>query len=123
VELAGLVSDRDFRRRTREVTEHGIQLEASGLEDLVGWATQHAVAALLRGCPSGSAEAAKVVNRILEPNGWSALREELLAGLEVLFDPRVERYWQLTAIINGLAPFPTYAPAFEWLIAALRAHE
>jgi len=123
VELAGLVSDRDFRRRTRMVTEHGIQLQASGLEDLADWATQHAVAALLRGCPPGSAEAAEVVNRILEPNGWSARREELLAGLEVLFDPRIDRYWQLTAIINGLPPFPTYAPAFEWLIAALRTHE
>jgi len=123
VELAELVRDRDFRRRTRQVTEYGIQLESNGLEDLAGWATQNAVAALLRGCPPGSAEAAKVVNRILEPNGWSARREELLAGLEMLGDPRMERYWQLTAIINGLPPFPTYAPAFEWLIAALRAHQ
>jgi DNA-binding transcriptional MerR regulator len=120
-ELAGLVSDPDFRRRTRQVTEHGIQLQASGLEDLADWATQHAVAALLRGCPPDSAEAATVVNRILEPNGWSARREELLADLELLFEPRIERYWQLTAIINGLPPFPTYAPAFEWLISALRA--
>ena len=120
MELAGLVSDRDFRRRTRQVMERGIQLQASGLDDLVDWATQHAVAALLRGCLPGSAEAAKVVNRILEPNEWSARREELLASLEVLFDPRIERYWQLTAIINGLPPFPTYAPALEWLIAALR---
>ena len=63
VELAGLVSDRDFRQRTRQVTEHGIQLQASGLEDLAGWATQHAVAALLRRCPPGSAEAATVVSQ------------------------------------------------------------
>ena len=49
MELAGLVSDRDFRRRIRQVTEHGIQLQASGLEDLPDWAMQHAVAALLRG--------------------------------------------------------------------------
>jgi DNA-binding transcriptional MerR regulator len=72
VELAGLVSDRDFRRRTRIVTEHGIQLQASGLEDLADWAAQHAVAALLRGCPPGSAEAAEVVNRILQilARGW-----------------------------------------------------
>jgi len=123
VELAELVSDRDFRRRTRQVTEYGIQLQASGLEDLAGWATQHALAALLRGCMPDSADAAKVVDRILEPYGWSARREELLAGLEMLSDPRMERYWQLTAIINGLPPFPTYAPAFEWLIAALRAHD
>jgi DNA-binding transcriptional MerR regulator len=123
VELAGLISDQDFRQRTRQVTEYGIQLEGSGLEDLAGWATQHAVAALLRGCPPGSAEAGTVVNRIFEPNGWIARREELLAGLEMLFDPRIERYWELTAIIKGLPPFPTYAPVFEWLIAALRADE
>ena len=123
VELAELVGDLDFRRRTRQVTEYGNQLQANGLEDLAGWATQHAVAALLRGCPPDSAEAAKVVNRILEPYGWSARRDELLAGLEILSEPRMERYWQLTAIINGLPPFPTYTPAFEWLIAALRAHE
>jgi len=123
VELGGLVGDQDFRRRARQVTEYGIRLEGSGLEDLAGWATQHAVAALLRGCPPGSAEAAKVVNRILEPNGWDARRGELVAGLQLLFDPKVERYWQLTAIINGLPPFPTYAPAFEWLIAALHARE
>jgi hypothetical protein len=64
-----------------------------------------------------------VVSRILEPNGWNARGEELLAGLEILFDPRIERYWQLTAIINGLPPFPTHTPAVEWLIAALRAHK
>jgi DNA-binding transcriptional MerR regulator len=122
VELAGLVSDRDFRRRTRQVAEFGIQLQArDGLEDLVDWATQHAVAALLRGCPPDSAEATTVVNRILEPNGWDARREELLAGLERVSEPRIERYWQLTAIINGLPPFPTSAPALEWLIVALRA--
>ena len=28
-------------------------------------------------------------------------REELIAGLEVTTDPRIERYWQLTATING----------------------
>jgi hypothetical protein len=74
VELAGLVTDRDFRRRTRQVTEYGIQLQANALEDLAGWATQHAVAALLRRCPPYSADAAKVVNRIMEPYGWRVAR-------------------------------------------------
>ena len=37
VKLAGLVSDPDFRRRVRQVTEYGIQLQVSGLEDLAGW--------------------------------------------------------------------------------------
>ena len=34
---------------------------------------------------------------------------------------RAERYWQLLAIINGWPPVPTTVPAWEWLIAALRA--
>ena len=36
-------------------------------------------------------------------------------------DARAERYWQLLAIINGWPPVPTTVPAWEWLIAALRA--
>ena len=36
-------------------------------------------------------------------------------------DPKAERYWQLLAIINGWPPVPTTVPAWEWLIAALRA--
>ena len=47
----------------------------------------------------------------------------LLLQLDRLSCVSIKPGWQLTAIINGLPPFPTYAPAFEWLIAALRAHE
>jgi hypothetical protein len=55
---------------------------------------------------------------------WGSLRrEELLAALELVTDRRIDRYAQLTAIINGWPPFPSYTPAMEWLIAALRAHQ
>jgi hypothetical protein len=55
--------------------------------------------------PPDSAEAAQVLNRILEPapEMHPADREELIAGLEVTTDSRIERYWQLTATINGAA--------------------
>jgi hypothetical protein len=46
------------------------------------------------------------------------LREQLEAGT----DARAERYWQLLGIINGWPPFQPHVPAFEWMIAALRAH-
>ena len=36
---------------------------------------------------------------------------------------RIDRYAELTAIINRWPPFPSYTPAMEWLIAALRAHQ
>ena len=40
--------------------------------------------------------------------GAPAGREEFLAGLEVGTDRRIDRYWQLKAIINGWPPFPSY---------------
>ena len=63
-----------------------------------------------------------MVDRILAGTAGSKHRAELLTQLEIVTDPRIERYWQLTAIINGWPPFPSPMPAFEWLIAALRAH-
>ena len=126
MELAGLVGD----RRLPAADPAGDRVLAfSCRPGRAGrtWPTgppQHAVAALLRGCPPGSAEAAEVVNRILEPDWWKRAsgREELLAGLEVLSDPPIKRYWQLTAIINGLPPFPSHMPGDLWLLAALRAY-
>ena len=126
VEIAELVSDPDFRQRIRQVTGISMQIDArDGLQDWLSWAHENAVAAVLRGCPPDSAEAAQVVNRILEPAaGVHPLpREEYLAGLEVVTDPRIDRYWQLTATINGWPPFPSHMPGDLWLLAALRAHE
>jgi hypothetical protein len=41
---------------------------------------------------------------------------------EMFTDARVERYWQLLAILNGQPVPPSVVPAFDWLIAALRAN-
>ncbi|MFD3520662.1 TIGR03086 family metal-binding protein [Streptomyces sp. NPDC058653] len=46
----------------------------------------------------------------------------LLAQLEMASDPGVERYWQLTCLINGLPVRPGLAAAGEWLMTALRAN-
>jgi hypothetical protein len=69
-----------------------------------------------------SAEGAEVLNGILAGTAGDQRRPELLAELEAGTNPRAERYWQLLGIINGWPPFPAHVPAFEWLIAALRAH-
>jgi DNA-binding transcriptional MerR regulator len=124
VELAEMVGDRDFRQRIRQVTDYGMQLQASDeLQQWVGWAQENAVAAVLRRCPPDSAEAAQVVDRVMAIAPASLDRAGLLAGLEAFADPRIERYWQLTATINGWPPFPSLSPALEWLLAALRARE
>jgi DNA-binding transcriptional MerR regulator len=123
VELAEMVGDRDFRERIRQVTRYGMKLQGNdGLQEWVGWVQENAVAAVLRGCPPDSAEAAQVVDRMMTsaPDGQD--HAGLLAGLEAYTDPRIERYWQLTAVINGWPPFQSFMSALEWLLAALRAH-
>jgi DNA-binding transcriptional MerR regulator len=122
VELAEMVSDRDFRRSVRQVTGYGIEIQEGRARLDLDWAQENATAAVLRGCPPESAEAAQVVDRILAPAESHQRQAELLDQLEALADPRIERYWQLTATINGWPPFPSPMPALGWLIAALRAH-
>ena len=42
--------------------------------------------------------------------------------IETFTDRRVERYWQLLAIMNGWPQRgPSATPAWEWLLAALAA--
>jgi DNA-binding transcriptional MerR regulator len=116
--------------RTRQADAGGDHAEPvgagprDGLRNLLEWAHENAVAAMLRGCPPDSAEAAQVVSRILEPvpGEHPVGREELIVGLEVTTDPRMDRYWQLTATINGWPPFSSHMPGDLWLLAALRAH-
>ena len=64
-----------------------------------------------------------MLEAILAGTAGSRQRGTLLAQLEAGTDPRVERYWQLTAVITGKGPFLSQAP-LKWLAAALRAqHE
>jgi hypothetical protein len=72
--------------------------------------------------PPGSAEAARIVERILAGAPAGLGRAELLAQLEAGTDPRIERYWELTAVISGRGPFP-FAAGWHWLAAALRASQ
>jgi len=123
IELAGLAGDPDFRQRVRQVvTEVGIAIEAGRwlLDDRQ--AQETAGEALRRGIRPGSAEGARVLEAILAGTAGSQQRGTLLAQLEAGTDPRVERYWQLTAVISGKGPFSSQAP-LKWLAAALRAQQ
>jgi hypothetical protein len=48
-------------------------------------------------------------------------RARILEQLETFTDARVERYWQLLAVVNGQTPPPAAVPAFDWLIVTPRA--
>jgi len=72
------------------------------------------------------------LGRILGDPPEAHRRAELLKPLEIITDPRGERYWQLVGVINDWPPYPTQVPTHEhvtaglrahgWVIAALRAH-
>ena len=93
----------------------------SHLHDDYQAVTEHASQAAAQGIAPGSPEGKAVLDRIVAPGTPAAQRARLLEQLDTFTDARVERYWQLLAIINGQPVPPSMVPGFEWLIAALRA--
>ena len=130
IELGELVADENFRRRARAMALAGGQTETqtsaqtaaqtSGSPDYQ-LVQEQAGRALAEGIAPGSAEGKAVLDRIVSPDTPPDDRARLLSTLETFTDARVERYWQLLAIINGWETPPSAVPAFEWLIAALRS--
>ena len=126
IELGELVADDSFRRRARDMAlagpqaagQAGPQADERIDHQLVA---EHAGRALAAGIAPGSREGKAVLDQIVPPGTPPAGRARLAETLETFTDARVERYWQLLAIINGWPQQPSVVPAFEWLIAALRA--
>ncbi|MBB6171562.1 DNA-binding transcriptional MerR regulator [Nocardiopsis mwathae] len=136
VELAELVQDPGFRQRSRQMAEEGARARAEGApdhpsparQDLADQVTAAGRAALAAGTSPDAAEGQAVVEElmpsILAAYGGTdtpARRAEIAEEMSVFSDARVERYWRLLGVINGMPPFEPRVPAWEWLIAALRA--
>ena len=119
VELAELIADDDFRQRVRTMAQAGQPTgQQTGQAALDHQAVlEHAGRALAAGIAPASAQGQSVLDQLVP----AAERPQVLAQLETFTDARVERYWQLLGVLNGQPPFPPAVPAFEWLIAALRA--
>ena len=130
VELAELVASEDFRQRARAMvlaaqtqprpsTQAQAPDQAAADDQAVfAQAGQAAAGGIAPGSPEGQA----VLDRIVPPGTPAAQRARLLDQLETFTDARVERYWQLLAVVNGQPVPPPVVPAAEWLIAALRAN-
>jgi hypothetical protein len=122
-DLAALVADTSFQRRVREMAVTG----ASAGDDARPAAydttavLEHAGKAVRDGVAPESAEGRAVLDRIVDPGLPAADRARLIEQIELFTDRRVESYWRLLGVLNGREPFPARVPAFEWLIAALRA--
>jgi DNA-binding transcriptional MerR regulator len=128
IELAELVGDKDFRRRTREMGEYqsaardtGETMAAPSEEERQRWWawSEAAGEAMAAGHAPGSAAGRKLAAEVSAAMGVPAAKaaDQIAVGT----DARAERYWQLMATINGCAPVPAQVPRAEWLIAALRA--
>jgi hypothetical protein len=96
--------------------------EQARTPDFVARVLEHAGPAAGQGVAPGSDAGAVVLDRILAGTPGDQRRPQLREQLEAGTDARAERYWQLLGIINGWPPFQPHVPAFEWMIAALRAH-
>ena len=129
IELAELVQDPAFKASIRRMSEQHSAARAGGesMEPQPDWQAAAALVAERAGAARGRAstlspEAAAVLDEILPAFGDAAADRAALADrFATGTDARAERYWQLLAIINGWPPVPTTVPAWEWLIAALRA--
>lgn len=119
LELGELITDEDFRQRIRLMVTPEALAARPGIGHLA--VAEHASEALAAGVAPESAEGRAVLDRVVAPDTPAEERARLLMQLETHTDARVERYWQLLAIVNGRQPHPPVVPSYQWLTAALRA--
>ncbi|GAB7035963.1 MerR family transcriptional regulator [Streptomyces sp. NPDC021749] len=143
IELSELVTDpalhTAMRRMARYAAEHAPgEHDDTTLQDAQritdDW-TQRVNEALRKGIAPDSPTADPVVAAIV--TAWiptqtgmvdevridgAPARRLLLEQLDIVSDPRVERYWQLLCVINGQPARPSMTEAGNWLKTALRAN-
>ena len=121
IELAELMSEPSFRARVREMATAGAPAEPAEFPTDPSAVIEQAGAAQAAGVEPGTPAAEEVVARLVPADLGGAGRDALADRLATFTDRRVERYWQLLGALNGWPERAPSVPAFEWLIAALRA--
>ncbi|MGV9292976.1 helix-turn-helix domain-containing protein [Amycolatopsis sp. NPDC003676] len=120
IELAELVSDDDFQHTMRQMVlygESGHRIDFGlNVRPLI---LEHAGPAVEKGIAPESEAGQAILDRIV-PADFDA--SGLLDWLDLVAEPRVERYWELLSLLDNRPPGPRGVPAFAWLAAALRAH-
>lgn len=134
IELAELVGDQSFRDLVRCVTAENAQSgNASTTDDFSPerikrfWATQAKVTEFRKaGTAPEDAQAQELMSTLVDQmrETWAGpvgeLRERIADHFEQ-HDPRMSRYWELLATINGWPQPATLSAAdTQWLVAALR---
>jgi DNA-binding transcriptional MerR regulator len=127
IELAELLQDAEFRATVRAMAERSAAARtADGGQPGSTPATAQVVAeraggALRAGIEPGSPEGRAIADELAGVLGLSGDRGAEADRIAAFTDRRAERYWQLLGVINGWPPVPSVVPAWEWLVAALRA--
>ena len=121
IELAELVSDPAFRSRVREMATTGAASDPTKFPTDPNAVIEQAGAAAAAGVEPGTPAAEQVVAQLVPADLDGPGRAALADRLATFTDRRVERYWQLLGVLNGWPQRAPSVPAFEWLIAALRA--
>jgi hypothetical protein len=121
IELAELVSEPSFRTRVREMATTGAASDPTEFPTDPAAVIEQAGAALAAGVEPGTATAEQVLAGLVPADLDGRGRADLADRLATFTDRRVERYWQLLGVLNGWPQRAPSVPAFEWLIAALRA--
>lgn len=131
-ELAKLASDESFVEALREQTKP-VSESAEGKFDSTGWneavtvAFDEAKLAVREGIAPTGESGQRIIKNWIEASAHAVGREDdarfaewLLSHHERTYDPRMERYWELIAILKQWEYDPTVAKAYRWLIEGLR---
>lgn len=121
VELAELMQDPEFRALMRRMIEfnaadRGPDVPPGTSLWFMSRLIQLSGEALRQGIAPEAPEAEGVLREVLGDGDRAAVLERLTAAVNV----RVNRYRELSAIVNGLEPPSSHEEEFAWVVAALR---
>ncbi|MEU6338706.1 MerR family transcriptional regulator [Streptomyces cellulosae] len=122
VELVELIQDPEFRAAMRRMIEfnaadRGPDVPSGTSLWFMSRLIRSAGEALRDGVEPGTPRAAAVLRELIGDNDPAAVLERLTA----VADPRVNRYRELSAVVNGWARPSAHAEEFGWVVAALEA--
>ncbi|MBO4207417.1 helix-turn-helix domain-containing protein, partial [Micromonospora echinofusca] len=110
LELAELVADADFTHRVRQMAVAGTDPTADpGPQPDPTLVVTHAGRAHTDGVDPRSPQARPILDRIIDPGTPTDTRRHLADTIDLFTDRRVERYWQLMAVLNDRPSFPPAA--------------
>ncbi|MEU4010540.1 MerR family transcriptional regulator [Streptomyces pseudogriseolus] len=122
VELVELIQDPEFRTTMRRMIEfnaadRGPDVPSGSSLWFMSRLIRSAGDALREGVEPGSPRAADVLRELIGDADPAAVLKRLAA----VADPRLNRYRELAAVVNGVERPSTHAEEFGWVVAALEA--